>query len=187
MREENSARLGKWALAAAILTIAATILMGTMNAPGKEPDQGGPPLPPAAQSAADTGGRVQTGCEIVQTMGFSRCGHSVTRRVSAPGGVVGADFAGARAYYSLWQLQAFSPERIVMNREIDLFCPMHWVLSVNEAGEIVRTHNVYGDGMAVDETYDAQIGDFSEEDQLKLLSGLGFDTVEEAEAWLSAH
>ncbi len=137
-----------------------------------------------AESASDSGGTVRSGCEIIQTMGFTRCGHSVTRRVAAPSGVIGANFGDAQAYYSLWHIESFSPDQIAMTRAIDLYCPMHAVLSVNEAGEIVLTHNVYGDGMAVDRTYPRSIGEFDEENQRKLLLGIGFDSREEAEAWL---
>ena len=138
----------------------------------------------SAESASEEGVSVRSGCEIIQTMGFARCGHSVTRRVAAPSGVIGANFGDAQAYYSLWHIESFSPDQIAMTREIDLYCPMHAVLSVNEAGEIVLTHNVYGDGMAVDRTFNKSIGDFDEETQRKLLLGIGFDSREEAEAWL---
>ena len=138
----------------------------------------------ASESASEGGDTVRAGCEIIQTMGFTRCGHSVTRRVAAPSGVIGANFSEIQGYYSLWRVESFSPEQVTMTREIDLFCPMHAVLSVNEAGEIVLTHNVYGDGMAVDRTYPNSIGDFDEETQRKLLLGIGFDSPEDAEAWL---
>ena len=141
----------------------------------------------SAESASEEGVSVRSGCEIIQTMGFTRCGHSVTRRVAAPSGVIGANFSETQAYYSLWHIESFSPDQVTMTREIDLFCPMHAVLSVNEAGEIVLTHNVYGDGMAVDKTYPKSIGDFDEDTQRKLLLGIGFDSPEDAEAWLGPH
>ena len=73
-----------------------------------------------------------------------------------------------------------------MRREIDLYCPMHAVLSVNEAGETVLTRNVYGDGMAVEKTYPWTLTDFEPEDRQALLRGIGFDSKEEAEAWLES-
>ena len=72
-----------------------------------------------------------------------------------------------------------------MRREIDLYCPMHAVLSVNEAGEAVLTRNVYGDGMAVEKTYAFTLADFSPGDRQTLLRGIGFDSKEEAETWLN--
>ena len=142
------------------------------------------PTPPAASVAGD-GQRIQSNCQIIQTMAFSRCGHSVTRRVSAPDALAGADFGAAREYYDVWSIDSFSPENVTMRREIDLYCPMHAVLSVNEAGEAVLTRNVYGDGMAVEKTYTLSLTDFSPEDRQALLRGIGFDSQEEAEGWLA--
>ena len=74
-----------------------------------------------------------------------------------------------------------------MSREIPLYCPMHEVLNVNDAGEIVLSRNVYGDGMAVTKDYHRLLQEFDEETQAQLLLGLGFDSAEEADAWLTAH
>ena len=142
------------------------------------------PTPPAASVSGD-GQQMQRDCQIIQTMAFSRCGHSVTRRVSAPEALAGADFGAARDYYEAWSIENFSPESVAMRREIDLYCPMHAVLSVNEAGEAVLTRNVYGDGMAVEKTYALTLADFEAEERQALLRGIGFDSREEAEAWLN--
>ena len=143
------------------------------------------PTPPAA-SAAGEGQRMAEDCRIIQTMAFSRCGHSVTRRVSAPDALTGADFSAAREYYDVWSIDSFSPGNVTMHREIDLYCPMHAVLSVNEAGEAVLTSNVYGDGMAVEKTYTLTLTDFGLEDRQALLRGIGFDSRAEAEGWLES-
>ena len=143
-------------------------------------------LPPVS-SVSETGERIAPGCEIIQTMGFSRCGHSVTRRISAPDNVAGMQFSQAREYYSLWQIEEFSREKMTMRREIPLFCPAHEVLCVNEAGEVALCRNVYGDGMAAVKASGRQLAEFDEADQAALLLGLGFDSREQAEAWLAAH
>ena len=187
MRADTNRFYGRLALGMAALLLLWALGIGLRSGPGDHAPAGEIPPRLAAESAAEAGGRVEKGCEIIQTMGFSRCGHSVSRRVEAPAGVVGADFAGACAYYDAWRIQSFASDRIVMDREIDLFCPMHHVLAVNEAGEIVLIHNVYGDGMAVEKTFAALIGDFADADRDRLLPGLGFDTAEEAESWLAAH
>ena len=80
-------------------------------------------------------------------------GHAVTRRIAAPEEILHADFRAAQAYYGeAWQLLSFSADALEMSREIDLFCPMHRVIGCNEAGEIVRSRNVYGDGTAIEKT-----------------------------------
>ena len=182
----------KWGLAfrlawitAAAIAAALLFLPWDAQAPVREKAEALPT--PSAASVAGEGQRIQSNCQIIQTMAFSRCGHSVTRRVSAPENLVGADFSAVRAYYDMWSIDGFSPENVTMRREIDLYCPMHAVLSVNEAGEAVLTRNVYGDGMAVEKTYALTLNDFSPEDRQALLRGIGFDSREEAEGWLKEH
>ena len=141
---------------------------------------------PSAASVAGEGQQMGSDCQIIQTMAFSRCGHSVTRRVAAPDALVGEGFDAARDYYEAWSILSFSSENVAMRREMDLYCPMHAVLSVSDAGEAVLTRNVYGDGMAVEKTYALSLSDFSPEDRQTLLRGIGFDSGEEAEAWLES-
>lgn len=178
MENRRSGRRGI-ALAAALLLAVLALRetnAGSGNAPG-----------PALDAAGD-GVRASESCQVIQTMGFTRCGHSVTRRVRIPQELAGADFREVQAHYSVWRIEKFAADQIEMDREIPLFCPAHRVLSVSEAGEIVLTWNAYGDGMAVEKTYeDRSVGDFTPEEQEKLLSGMGFDTREDAEAWLQAH
>ncbi len=181
----------KWGLAfrlawitAAAIAAALLLLPWDAQAPVQEKAET-LPTPPAASVAGD-GQRMQRSCQIIQTMAFSRCGHSVTRRVSVPEILVGEDFSAAQDYYEIWNVESFSPENVTMRREIDLYCPMHAVLSVNEAGEAVLTRNVYGDGMAVEKAYPLTLTDFEPEDRQALLRGMGFDSKEEAEGWLES-
>ena len=143
--------------------------------------------PPASVGAAEQKAKVAPGCEIIQTMAFTRCGHSVTRRVLAPDALTGADFAAVQDYYELWQLESFSPDRLEMRREIPLFCPIHTVVGVNEAGDAVLMRNMYGDGMAVVKDTARTLDGFDPDMREELLCGIGFDTEQQAEAWLREH
>ena len=145
------------------------------------------PTPGSASSAAETGLTVLPDCDVIQIMGFTRCGHSVTRRIKAPDAVIGCNFSEVQLYYDLWTLESFYPSDIEMRREIELYCPMHVVLSSNGVGEIVLSQNVYGDGMAVIETYDQHISEFDEGVRDDLLLGIGFDSREDALDWLHLH
>ena len=61
----------------------------------------------SARHTAESDQRVQEGCSIVQTMYFTRCGHSVTRRPAAPREVVGGSFADVQQRYGLWRMDEF--------------------------------------------------------------------------------
>ena len=173
-------RLAWMTAALLIITVALTARQG------REPEEPVPQdtFPPAA-SETKAEGKIGKSCQVIQTMAFSRCGHSVTRRVAAPEALWGADFAAARQYYDIWQIESYAPDQITLQREIALFCPMHAVLGVNDAGEAVLCRNVYGDGMAVSKSYGVTLDALDEGDRETLLLGLGFDSEEEADAWLA--
>ena len=174
-----------------LLTVcAAALAVGLMTETAKAPEMTEPILnatPPAIVGAAEQKAKMATGCEVIQTMAFTRCGHSVTRRVLAPDALTGTDFAAAQDYYDLWQIESFSPDRLEMRREIPLFCPIHTVVGVNEAGDVVLTRNMYGDGMAVVRDTGRTLDGFDTDLREELLCGIGFDTEQQAEAWLREH
>ena len=174
-----------------LLTVCAVALaVGLMTETAKAPELEAPTLSatqPPAVGAAEQGAKVAAACEIIQTMAFTRCGHSVTRRVLAPDALTGTDFAAAQDYYGLWQIESFSPDRLEMRREIPLFCPIHTVVGVNEAGAAVLMRNMYGDGMAVVKDTARTLDGFDPDMREELLRGIGFDTEQQAEAWLQEH
>ena len=168
----------------------AALAVGLMTETANAPEMNPPALtatPPVSIGAAEQKAKVASGCEVIQTMAFTRCGHSVTRRVLAPEALTGADFAAAQGYYDLWQIESFSPDHLEMRREIPLFCPIHTVVGVNEAGDVVLTRNMYGDGMAVVRDTGRTMDSFDADTREALLPGIGFDTEEAAEAWLREH
>ena len=59
--------------------------------------------------------------------------------------------------------------------------------SVNEAGDVVLLRNMYGDGMAVVKDLGRSLDGFAPEAREALLLGVGFDTEQDAEAWLREH
>ena len=180
----------KWAifcLAALAFFMLGGFAIDNAQAPELPPDQAAAESTGAPSLDAAAGDRIQQGCQITQTMQFSRCGHSVTRRIEAPQDVVGRNFTEAQSYYDLWEIMSLQPAAVDMQREIPLFCPMHTVLSVNDAGEVVYSQNLYGDGMAVRDSAGRSLLEFSEEDQKKLIQGIGFDSREDAAAWLASH
>ena len=171
-------------MTAIVLAIFLGFMMGEAQAPVEDNKIADQSTQPPAASVSENREKVAPRCQVLQTMAFTRCGHTVTRRVEAPEALIGADFACTQAYYPLWQIESFSGEQIAMRREIPLFCPMHVVLSVNEAGETVLCKNMYGDGLAALKSYGVLLEDFDETDQEALILGIGFDSEAEADAWV---
>ena len=169
---------------------AAALTVGLMTETANAPEMNPPGLsvpPPVSIGAAEQKARIAAGCEVIQTMAFTRCGHSVTRRVLAPDTLMGADFPTAQAYYDLWQVESFSPDRLEMRRELALFCPIHTVVGVNEAGDVVLMRNMYGDGMAVVQDTGRTLDSFDADTREELLPGIGFESEEASLVWLREH
>lgn len=162
----------------AVLMLAVFIGLGVAN--GHEPDEWVLPQPTVVPAAEQPS--LNAGAQVYQTMFFTRCGHSVSRRTDAAAAVQGASFEAVRSYYDVWTILEMTEERVEMERQIGLFCPMHKVVSMTEAGQIVLAENRYGDGMAILKIYDATFPD--EETKNLLLAGQGFDSEEMAEMWL---
>lgn len=130
------------------------------------------------------GEKMHADAQVYQTMYFLRCGHSVSRRTGLSDAVKTEDFASVRAYYDLWTVLEMTADHVEMERQLDLYCPMHQVVSLNETGQVVLSENRYGDGMAVKKVYAGSIDAISEETREKLLAGQGFDSEQDANAWL---
>ena len=194
MGEDSRVKKEKWgaivqlaAAGAAVLVLALSLMMREAKAPVEEDLAALEETPAPAAAVSEHRERIGKGCAVIQTMGFSRCGHSVTRRTAAPEALCGADFSAAQAYYALWHIESFAQDQIAMSRDLPLYCPMHQVLGINEAGEVVLCRNEYGDGMAVKKSCGALLEDYDEETRQALVLGIGFDTEEEALKWLAAH
>lgn len=175
-------------LALLFLAVAAAVWMVSMPGAGVQTEENRAETPDSLDAAQRDDDRIRADCQVTQTMLFTLCGHSVTRRVQAPERMIGQGFSQAQSYYDLWQIEEFGPGSIAMSREIGLYCPMHRVLTVNEAGEAVLTRNVYGDGMAIEKTYaEKDISAWSERDRENLRLGIAFDTEAEADAFMASH
>ena len=175
--------MGMAAAGCLIAVLCSGLSLTEAHAPEDEYQESGIQAEAAAESSLAAG----ENCYLLQSMAFSRCGHSVQRRVALPGDMAGSGLSQIQKRYELWKIEEFQSHQIVMRREIELFCPMHKVLMADEAGQIVLAENVYGDGMAVIRVYDDMLSRFEETEQDQLLMGMGFENQAEAERWLREH
>lgn len=163
-----------------ICTLAAVMLMGVCIIPNESSRE--IQLPGSIAPAAEQE-RMAEKASVSQTMHFSRCGHAVERRVNLPETLIGGNFEDVTAYYDLWLIQSMTGDSLVMERHIDLYCPSHVVLSMDEAGQVVLAENRYGDGMAILKTINTlPCGD---DVRKMLIAGMGFDDENEAIKWLT--
>lgn len=166
--------------AAVLVTIAAVTLLlpSGSTAPGE--------LPPAQAVDSADGAKVEEGCELLQTLSYTRCEHTVTRRVTAPVELYGKTLAEVEALYPEWQITEFGSKLIKMEQQPDLYCPDHMVLMPNGAGVLCVFENKYGDALMLVNELSLELSALPSSVQEELKQGLGFSTAEELEQWLES-
>lgn len=165
------------ALGAAVLAAAAALLM--------LPAQGEAPQMENAQVSAD---RITLSeeSEIFQTLTYTRCEHTVTRRVTAPVEVYGKTLDEVAALYPEWRITEFSPVMVKMERTPELFCPDHMVVMPDGAGYLCVYENKYGEAMAQVRELGIPLSSMPAAAQEEARCGVGFSTKEELEMWLES-
>jgi hypothetical protein len=143
-----------------------------------------PPPENAANEAGTQPSRVESGCELVQQLSYSRCGHNVDRRTPIPQELVGKTLNDVAAAYEGWQVTEFLPKRITMARLYPLYCAQHEVLMPDESGVLGIFENKYGDAMVFVRSLETSLDSLPESIQEEVRMGKGFDTMADLEQWL---
>lgn len=138
---------------------------------------------PGAQASAERQ-TLEEGSELWQTLTYTRCEHTVTRRLTAPVELYGKGMDEVAALYPEWRITEFSPKQVKMDRQPDMFCPDHMVLMPNGAGYLCVFENKYGDALALVRELEVEMKHLPAAAQEEAEAGIGFSTVEELEQWL---
>ncbi|NLV57896.1 MAG: hypothetical protein GXY67_03915 [Clostridiales bacterium] len=168
---------------AAILLLAAITLLIPSNLEAPAPATS---LAPADQAAAGTTLRVAEGCELLQNLSYTRCQHTITRRVAAPRELYGKTLKEVQSLYEEWQITEFAPKEIKMFQQPNLYCPDHMVLMPNETGVLCVFQNKYGDALALVEELKTEVSALPSAMQEEVRRGIGFTSLAELEQWLES-
>jgi len=161
-------------LGAAAVLCAALLTPAAVEAPGLDAQASADRITLSAQS------------ELYQTLTYTRCSHTVTRRLTAPVELYGKDMDEVAAMYPEWQITEFSPVLVKMERRPDMFCPDHMVLMPNGAGFLCVYENKYGDALSLVRELETPLSSLPAAAQEEARRGVGFSTSEELEAWLES-
>ncbi len=127
---------------------------------------------------------VEKDCQLVQTIHYARCGHEVTRRITADKEHTGATLEQMQQAFREWSITSFAPNEIVMSCALPLYCPDHLVVMPDGEGMLCVYYNEYGDGYALKKQLEVPIGDLTEEMMESIHLGLSFATMQEIESWI---
>lgn len=141
---------------------------------------------PSKQVGGAEAVRVTDGAELMQTLTYTRCAHTVTRRVTAPVEVYGKTLEEVQPLYPEWQITSFSASEVQMSQRPDLFCPAHLVLMTGPEGKLCVYRNKYGDALALEKELSTEVSALPAAVQEELEEGIGFSTDEELSGWLES-
>lgn len=172
--------------AAALLAAAVLLIIGLYPRNAIAPEASGTP---SVEGQADPAGvaastKVEEGCELIQHMTYTRCGHELDRRIQLPQELIGKTREDVEAAYDGWQVTEFLPKRITMARRFDLFCADHLVLMPDSSGTLCIYQNKYGDAMVLTQSLDLSLDSLPDAAQEEIRLGKGFDSYSDLEQWL---
>lgn len=140
--------------------------------------------PDAAETLRDSGKALAAECTVTQQLTYAPCGHRVTRRIPLPQELSGKTLADLSAAYDGWQVTAYTPEAVAMERTFPVHCPQHIVLQPDEGGMLCAWQNKYGDALSLVKALDVSVNELPESIQDEVRRGKGFDTLEALEMWM---
>lgn len=143
-------------------------------------------LPPAEAAGQANAVIPQEGCELLQTIQYARCGHTVVRRFAAPVEVQGQQLEAVQALYPAWRITEFGAKQIKMEQHLQMYCPDHMVLMPDSAGMLCVFENKYGDALSLVKELSIPLKSLPAAAQEDVEHGLGFSTPEEMEMWLES-
>lgn len=167
---------------AALVLVAALAVVGLSWRSGTE----GEPAPETSQVGNVSETVTGEGCQLIQTMRYTPCGHEITRRLDLPGELVGKGRSDVEAAYDQWQVTSFASKEIVMEQQLDIYCSKHWVLMPDETGVLGIFENKYGDALAFVRSLETDLAALPDAAQEEIRRGKGFDSLEALEQWLES-
>lgn len=139
---------------------------------------------PDAPVSHDAAQSLSAACTVTQQMTYAPCGHRVTRRIPLPQELASRTLPDLTAAYPGWQITAFAPEAVSMERTFPICCPQHTVLMPDESGLLCAWQNRYGDALSQVKAFDMAVSDMPDSLQDELRQGKAFDSLDALEKWL---
>ena len=139
---------------------------------------------------ADLSARTMDGCLLHRTMYYALCGHSVQRREPLPQALVGLSRMALEAQLEevipRAAVTGFSSVEVDVTQNMDIPCPLHWVLAAGEDGMLAVMQNRMGETLDVVRRTDIPLREIREEERAALTSGRVFDDVQALEGYLES-
>ena len=140
-------------------------------------------------AGADLSERTQEGAYLHRTLRYA-CGHSVQRREALPPSLVGLSHAALEkeigSVIPEGKITGFSAQEVDVARQMEIPCPLHWVLRLGENGKLEVLQNMTGEVLDVVGTTDVDTELFTDEQRQTLLDGMVFEDTQALEGYMES-
>lgn len=114
---------------------------------------------------------VSPNAEVVLTQHYQKCGHTITKRETAPREIVNLSRDKVQEYYKDWNIDEFSSNEIKLSRNNKGICDEHYVIRESDGYISISVKNDIGEYIFKGLT-DIPIQYLTEDDILKLEKGI---------------
>ncbi len=114
---------------------------------------------------------------------YSSCKHTVEKAVQAESDEINMNEQQLKEKYNHWHLSGYSPPVIEFSRNIDTYCPGHYIIGVDGGYIAIYVYDENGH-KSLQEKTDIPAAPLTPEDQQALAGGIVVDTEEQKEQTL---
>ncbi|KPU28001.1 hypothetical protein TR13x_01240 [Caloranaerobacter sp. TR13] len=113
---------------------------------------------------------------------YKKCNDTLTQIVEPEKAIINLNEEDYKKYLETdhpnWQLLSFSNEKVIVKRELDRYCPNHYIISVKDNKIAIFKFNDMGEKVLV-EIINKSVSTLKEIDQKRLKKGIVVDSEEE--------
>lgn len=111
---------------------------------------------------------------------YKACGHKTEKSITVPQTFVGLSLEELKNRIEGWEISDMLEDSVILTREIETFCPRHFIIGVKDDSIAIYIYNENGEKVLKEKT-DININILTPEDQMILNSGIIADTEDDME------
>ncbi len=124
--------------------------------------------------------RIKESTQFRYVTHFKMCGHTIERDIMAPDFFIGLSIEDLKNRIEGWEIEEIEEDCISMVKEINTFCPRHFIIGVKDDNIAIYMYNENGEKILKEKT-DIDINVLTPEDQIFLTGGIVTDTEDDME------
>ncbi len=130
------------------------------------------------QQASTADEKVSPDCKIILRKMYNKCNHIIDEQVELPQEIVNMNKEQLEKEYVNWKVESFSPNEVILYKEVDGQCGQHYILRDNDGIIVIYQINENGEEELLDET-EISTEYLTQTDLIEIQKGLKVNSLEE--------